>query len=222
MPGIELSAQGKTEVHILGFYPDPESVPFQQTLVRIRDFRRQRMVRTAELCAENGMPITLEEAGTYSDGGMLCRAHFARAMVAHGWAASVKDAFDRWLGVGRPCHTGMRLFTPDEAVRMLRQAGAVVCAAHLNQLRLSNEETFAFLKSLLPAGLDGVEGWYTEYSAEQTHIYQGMARELGLICSGGSDFHGAMKPHIRIGQGTGALRVPYQALEEVRSRRASR
>lgn len=219
VPGIELSAQDKTEVHVLGFYPDVESKPFQEALARIRDCRHQRMVRTSELCIQNGMDISMEEAESFANGGLLCRAHFARAMVAHGWADSVKDAFDKWLGNGKPCHFDMQVFTPDEAVRLLKDAGAVVCIAHLNQLRLPDDETFAFLKGLLPFGLDGVEGWYTEYTEEQTRVYQGMAAELGLICSGGSDFHGSMKPHIQIGRGTGNLRIPYQALENVKSRR---
>lgn len=222
VPGIELSAQGKTEVHVLGFYPDVESRPFQDALARIRDCRHQRMVRTSELCRENGMDISMEEAESFANGGLLCRAHFARAMVARGWADSVKDAFDRWLGNGKPCHFDMQVFSPDEAVRLLKDANAVVCIAHLNQLHLPDEEVYAFLKSLLPCGLDGIEGWYTEYSTEQTHTYQEMARELGLICSGGSDFHGTMKPHISIGRGTGALRIPYQALENVKSRRKAR
>lgn len=219
VPGIELSSQGVSETHILGFYPDMTSAPFLETLQRIRDCRRKRMEITADLCARNGIPITFEEVQAYAGEEFVCRAHFARLMVDRGYAESYPDAFDRFLGPGKCCHFVMEELKPEDAVRLLKAAGAVVCCAHLNQLKLPDDQVFALLQSLKQAGLDGIEGLYTEYTPAQQESYQHMAAQLGLLLSGGSDFHGSMKPHIAIGRGTGDLRVPYSFLQAIKDRK---
>ena len=88
--------------------------------------------------------------------------------------------------------------------------------AHLHLIRLSDEELRAFLTRLKAAGLDGIEGYYTEYTPEMQEKFQALARELDLQISGGTDFHAAMKPHIAIGRGTGELRIPYSVLENLK------
>lgn len=221
VPGIELSGHEGTEAHILGYYPDTENAAFAAKLAEVREVRARRMEVTAQLCAENGVPVTLEEAAKFAGAGMVCRVHFARAMAEKGYAASVKEAFDRWLGNGCPCHYDLHILTPADAVRLLKGAGAAVYLAHLNQLQMDDDALRAFLRSLVECGLDGVEGWYTEYTPETQTKYQGFAREFGLSLSGGSDYHGTVKPHIAIGRGTGSLEVPYSALETVK-RRAGR
>ena len=97
----------------------------------------------------------------------------------------------------------------------------------INKLRADHvidfaaEELKEYLKSLIPYGLDGIEGYYTDYTPEMQERYQAMAKELGLVISGGTDYHGANKPHIAIGKGRGNLEIPYTVLEGLRERLAN-
>ncbi len=222
VPGIELSAQWDGNCHILGYYLDTSSPQLAEELCKVRQTRRQRMEQTSAQLGRAGAPVSLEEAGSFAEGAMLCRAHFAKAMVRKGYVGSVREAFARYLSPGRPGYSNIERISPAEAVRLIRQAGGCAFAAHLYQLGLEDEALFAFLKRLKEAGLDGVEGYYTEYTPDMQRRYQDMAERLDLSLSGGSDFHGAMKPDISLGVGHGSLRVPYQVLERLKALRVSR
>ena len=180
------------------------------------------MEQTSELLGRAGVPVSLEEARAFAEGAMLCRAHFAKAMVQKGYVGSVREAFARFLSPGRPGYSSIERISPAEAVQLIRQAGGCAFAAHLYQLGLEDEALFAFLKTLKEAGLDGVEGYYTEYTPDMQRRYQRMAARLDLRLSGGSDFHGAMKPTIALGTGHGDLRVPYRVLEQLKALHAAR
>lgn len=222
VPGVELSAQWEGECHILGYYPDTASPRLAAALRRVRQTRRQRMEQTSELLGRAGVPVSLEEARAFAEGAMLCRAHFAKAMVQKGYVGSVREAFARYLSPGRPGYSSIERISPAEAVQLIRQAGGCAFAAHLYQLGLEDEALFAFLKTLKEAGLNGVEGYYTEYTPDMQRRYQRMAARLDLRLSGGSDFHGAMKPTIALGTGHGDLRVPYRVLEQLKALHAAR
>ena len=101
---------------------------------------------------------------------------------------------------------------------LIKEAGGLAFAAHLHHNKMEDDELVPFLKRLKEVGLDGVEGYYTEYTPEMQEKYQRMARELSLAVSGGTDFHGAMKPHIQIGTGMGNLRIPYSVLEQIKNK----
>ena len=89
-------------------------------------------------------------------------------------------------------------------------------AAHLHLMKRDDDDLFEFIKSLKSAGLDGIEGFYTEYTPKMQEKYQKLAKRLDLKISGGTDFHGLMKPHIEIGTGLGNLKIPYSVLENMR------
>ena len=133
-----------------------------------------------------------------------------------GLVPSVKEAFDKYLANGRPAYCGHQAITAEEAIDLIHKAGGIAFVAHLHLIRLSDEELRAFLTRLKAAGLDGIEGYYTEYTPEMQEKFQALARELDLQISGGTDFHAAMKPHIAIGRGTGELRIPYSVLENLK------
>ena len=107
---------------------------------------------------------------------------------------------------------------PKEAIALIHEAGGVAFFAHPYQTKLSDEGIFELMKELKAAGLDGIEGYYSEYTPEMGEKFRKMAEELGLMLSGGSDFHAAMKPHIEIGSGIrGNLAVEYSLLEKIKS-----
>lgn len=214
--GVELSAVSSTETHILGYYIDADEKNFKNKMAELLAMRKKRNEDTAKKLRENGFDISVEDAKRFCKGSVLGRAHFARAMVEKGMTGSVKEAFDKYLGSGKPCYSGQQLLTPAECVRLINGAGGEAFCAHLHLMRKSDEELFSFLKELKKEGLAGIEGYYTEYTEQMHEKYMAMARELSLIVSGGTDFHGKMKPHISIGKGFGNLRVPYSVLEGIK------
>jgi len=223
VPGIELSAQSDTELHIVGLYIDIENAALRQALEYILTERRQRNLAYVAKLAELGIPVTLEEARAEAGPGLLARAHFAKAMVTKGYVSSVKEAFDTWLGSGRPAYSSQKqAISAAEAIDIINKAGGVAVAAHLHLMRKEDSVLFDYLKELKSYGLSAVEGWYTEYTPEMETKYRRMAADLNLGLSGGTDFHGSMKPHIAIGRGTGNLDIPYSVLEGIRRIRDSK
>lgn len=217
IPAIEFSVVSDTETHILGYFIDPDSPAISEAMDKIFAARRYRAQVTLQKLNELGFPITEEEVKKVAGGALLCRAHYARVLQDKGLVPSVKEAFDKYLANGRPAYCGKQAITAEEAISLIHSAGGIAFVAHLHLIRLSDDELYAFLKRLKDAGLDGIEGYYTEYTKEMQEKYQSLARELGLILSGGTDFHAAMKPHIAIGRGTGELRIPYSVLENMKN-----
>lgn len=219
IPGIELSAKFKTETHVLGYFVDLENPHFLKKLEEIRRVREQRNLETAENLQKIGFDVTVEDAARLAPCGLIGRAHFARAMVEKGYVGSVKEAFDLYLANGKPGYSTLQLLTPRDAVELIKSAGGLAFLAHLHLTRLSGDELYKFVSDLKDAGLDGVEGYYTEYTPEMQAEYQSLAASLNLAISGGTDFHAAMKPHISIGKGLGNLEIPYSVLENMKALR---
>ena len=216
IPAIEFSVVSDTETHILGYFIDPASPVMDEAMVKIFEAREYRAKTTLAKLNELGFPITEEEVRQVAGGALLCRAHYARVLMDKGLVPSVKEAFDKYLANGRPAYCGKQAITAEEAIALIHAAGGIAFVAHLHLIRLSDDELRAFLTRLKAAGLDGIEGYYTEYTPEMQEKYQALARELSLEISGGTDFHAAMKPHIAIGRGTGELRIPYSVLENMK------
>lgn len=219
IPAVELSAQSDTELHILGYFIDIHNKKLQDTMAYALQVRDQRQEETCRKLNEQGFAITMEEARAEAHGNpVLCRAHFAQIMVRKGYAESVKDAFNRYLSVGCYAYSNRQALTAQEAVSLIREAGGIAVAAHLHLIKKPDDELREYLKELIPYGLDGVEGYYTDYTPDMETRYRTMAKELGLVISGGTDYHGANKPHIAIGKGRGQLEIPYSVLEGLRER----
>ena len=217
IPAIEFSVTSDTETHILGYFIDPDSPAMDDAMVKIFEARQYRARVTLEKLNELGFPISEEEVRAVAGGSLFCRAHYARVLMDKGLVPSVKEAFDKYLANGRPAYCGKQAITAEEAIELIHAAGGIAFVAHLHLIRLSDEDLYAFLQRLAAAGLDGIEGYYTEYTQEMQDKYQKMAASLGLQISGGTDFHAAMKPHIAIGRGTGDLRIPYSVLENMKN-----
>ena len=217
IPGIEFSVISDAETHIVGLFIDPTEPRFAKALEDIRQERTQRNQMTQERLFAIGLPVTAEEARKEAGTNLIGRAHFAKVMVKKGFAASIKDAFDRYLAAGKPAYCRVRSLTAEEGIRLIKDAGGVAVAAHLHHIKKEGDELEDYLRELKSYGLDGIEGIYSEYTPQMTRDYQALAKKLDLFLSGGSDFHGSMKPHIAIGKGMGDLAVPYSFLEELKA-----
>ncbi len=216
VPGIEFSVQSNTETHILGYYINPEAEAISHTLPEILRVRNERTEDTARKLCELGFNITCEEARAKAGSDLVGRAHFAKVMVEKGYVSSVKEAFENYLGSGKPAFSSKQYLTAEDAVRVIKESGGVSFIAHLHLIRLNDSDLFDFLKRMKEAGLSGIEGYYTEYEKEMHEKYMAMAKELSLAVSGGTDFHGKTKPHIKIGKGYGELQIPYSVLDEIK------
>ncbi len=219
IPAVELSAQVDTELHILGYFIDLENKRLQEAMAYSLVVRDQRQEETCRKLNEMGFQITMDELREEAHGNpVLCRAHFAQIMVRKGYAESVQDCFKKYLSVGCYAYSNKQALLPHEAVSLIHEAGGIAVAAHLHLIKMEDEPLKKFLADLIPHGLDGVEGYYTDYTPDMEVRYRAMAKELGLTLSGGTDYHGANKPHIAIGRGRGNLEIPYSVLEGLKAR----
>ena len=213
--GIEISAKSETETHILGYFIDINNQNLQKELAELKKVRMMRNREVEKNLRKMGFDVTYDEAAALSD-GIVGRAHFARVMMEKGYVKSVKEAFDKYLSSGRGGYSNTQKVSPKEAVELIKNAGGKAFAAHLHLMKRDDDDLFEFIKSLKSAGLDGIEGYYTEYTPKMQKKYQNLAKRLDLKISGGTDFHGLMKPHIEIGTGLGNLKIPYSVLENMR------
>ena len=218
IPAIEFSVISKTETHILGYFIDIDSPLLSDALKSIIDTRRERNEITCRKLNELGFDVTVEEALAIAPNGFIGRAHFARLLMDKGYTSSVKEGFDLYLVNGKYAYCGKQSMTDEEAVRLIKNCGGLAFVAHLHLTKLGDAELLEFLTRLKAAGLDGIEGYYTEYTPEMQEKYQAMASRLGLMLSGGTDFHAAMKPHISIGKGLGNLKIPYSLVEKMKEK----
>lgn len=222
IPAVELSAISDTETHILSYFIDINNRELQKALEYAKQVRYEREVETCRKLNELGFDITMEEVEAEAETDILCRAHFAKVMVKKGYAPSVKEAFEQYLNVGKSAYSKKQALTDIQAVELINNAGGIAFLAHLHLTKKPLPELKEFLIKLKNAGLAGVEGYYTDYTPQMERDYQSLAEESGLILSGGTDFHGAFKPHIAIGRGYGNLEIPYVILEKMKEYRQSR
>lgn len=216
--GIELSTEyNGADVHILGFDIDYKSEEFQK---KIRRFRNQRDVRNEEMLEklrgagfEKMTPEALNEA--YPD-SVITRAHMARFMLENGYIKDRQEAFDKYIGDNCPYYVPRKKITPQDAIVFIIESGGIPVLAHPLLYGMSRDELKDAVLSFKEAGLVGIEAIYSLNSEADWRDMRRLAKECGLLISGGSDFHGANKPDIEMGIGRGRLYVPYECLENLR------
>jgi len=212
--GTELSVLWRRQsMHLLVYFLDPEPGPLQDRMEELRQSRQQRNHQIATKLQELGLDITIEEVTMEAGGGVIGRPHFAAVMIGKGYVANVPEAFDRYLATGRPGYVGRKRLTAEEAIRLSRKSGAVPVIAHPHTLSLRAEEFATGFSDLVAAGLGGIEAYYGEYTPAMRSRIAAICSDLGIVATGGSDYHGRYKPHLDIGTGKGDLRVPDEALE---------
>jgi hypothetical protein len=195
VPGIEVTAveQGG-DVHVLGYFMDVDSAPLQSFLTGQRRLRAVRVRAIVERLGTLGLALDADAilAPSLADPSRAPgRPWIARALVAAGHAASPGEAFDRWIGRGRPAFVPRTGADPVEVVRRVHDAGGIASLAHPILVGPQGEaDKAAWIASLAEGGLDAIEAFHTEQDAAATARYLELAARLGLEVSGGSDFHG--------------------------------
>lgn len=213
IPGVEISSfNGKSELHILGYYLNWQDPALDRRLASLRASRHRRNPLVVERLRTLGLDVTYEEvrelAGTESVG----RPHIAQLLMKRNYVTSAKDAFDRYLAEGRPAYVARELPTPAEAIAWIREAGGIAVLAHPTWTKETGDGLRTLVTTLKDAGLGGIEVHYSTHTKPQTNQYLNLAKQLDLLVTGGSDFHGLTKPDIEVGIGRGGLKVPDKLL----------
>jgi len=186
VPGVELSAvEGDVETHILGLHLS-DTRELEAALRGLRDMRRNRAERIVQRLNELGVRIELTAVLEQAAGGAIGRPHVARAMIAEGWAIDFRDAFDRYLGNGRPAYVGKERLAVVDAIALIHRAGGLAVLAHPAQ-----GGTRERIEQFVAAGIDGVEVRHPSHSGEDIARLSALVDHFGLVPSGGSDWHGA-------------------------------
>ena len=222
LPGIEISTDYRgTDAHILGYFIDPTSSALRQLtewMVAERDSRNSAM---AANMAADGIDISPEQLRRAHPDAVIGRPHMAQRLMELGLVGSVKEAFALYLGSGKKYYLPRRRIPLPEAVEIIRAAGGIASAAHPLQYGFSESGTADYLRFARGAGCAALEAYYSEHSPAQRDALLAAAEELGMAVSGGSDYHGSVKPHIALGSGiNGSLNVPYSVLEGLKERRS--
>ncbi len=220
VPGIELSCRFLGRVlHVLGLFIDPGNPRFR---ARIEDMRERRVERNrcmVERLQELGVAITWEEVAALAPTDAISRTHFARALVRHGAAGSPQDAFRRYIGDDGPAFVPLKDLTPRDAAAWIREAGGVSVVAHPGRFSHRSFRWEAAMADLKAQGLQGLEAHYPDYGPAEHQYFLELARVLGMVPSGGSDYHGGHKPGQYLGVGTGSLHVPDEVLDRLKGLR---
>jgi predicted metal-dependent phosphoesterase TrpH len=204
VPGIELSAvEGDVETHILGLHLS-NTRDMEADLVALRTMRLTRAERIVARLNELGVRLELASVLEQSAGGAVGRPHVARAMIAEGWAVDFRDAFDRYLGNGRPAYVAKDRLAIGDAIALIHRAGGIAVLAHP-----AHGGTRERIESFARAGMDGVEVRHPSQSSEDIARLLALVDHFGLVPSGGSDWHGAAEGSRVLGM----MHVPLEWLD---------
>jgi predicted metal-dependent phosphoesterase TrpH len=220
IPAVEINtdlAGTREEVHVLGYFIDYLQPELQASLRYLREARARRGERMVEKLRQQGINITWERVRQLAQGS-VGRPHVARALIEAGYATDVSDAFDKWIGPGRPGYIPRYKLAPDDAVRLVRSAYGVPALAHpAGILRGVQTAEAKVIAPLVTAGMQGLECYYGDYDDQTVSQLLDLAGKYRLIPTGGSDYHGPnMHP-----TPLGGRFVPGSSLEQLRTQAAA-
>lgn len=222
IPGVELSVVHEEHVlHILGYYVDPLQKDMAAALSILQKARDRRNEKIIVKLQNLGIDATLEELQTISGVGQTGRPHIARLLMNHGAVRSMNEAFDKYLAKGCRAYVGRFAYSAKEAIAFIREAGGLAVLAHPIQV----DKTLCALNALLPVlkayGLEGIETYYPSQKKKMQKRIRKFAEKSGLFLTGGSDYHGDIRPGTRLAGGHNVY-VPPELLEKLKERLAQK
>jgi len=207
VPGIELSTLNQgTELHLLGYLVDARDETLRGQLAGFRTQRLGRIEAMVERLVAMGAEVSTADVLAQAGPGVVGRPHLAAALVRGGWAESIEDAFRRFIGRGGSAFIPRPAPSTEDAIALVRRSGGVAVLAHPG-----SSVSDATVERMADAGLGGVEVWHPHHAAPAVRRYRALASRLGLIETGGSDFHGPGRS-----AELGTSRVPARALQDLR------
>ncbi len=207
IPSVELSSEfGPAEVHVLGYFIDWRDKKFKAELHKFQEARKVRAKKMVEKLQRLGVAIPYDEVVAAAGEGVIGRPHVAQVMVKHGYVKSRDEAFERYIGDGRPAHVPKYRLSPKEAIQMIHRIGGIAVIAHPVFSHINN-----LLYDLVKFGLDGIEVYHSEHDSAAVEHYRGLANDMHLLMAGGTDSHGRDTP-------LGSIEVPYKLLEKMKAK----
>lgn len=208
IPGVELAAEtGDYEIHILGYFIDWRAGWFGRKLEQICDVRRRRALAIIEKLRAFDISLDSDEVMREAAVGSVGRLHIARIMERRGFVHSIQEAFNKYIGNGRPCYVKKFRLTPAEAINMIYRLKGLAVLAH--PYTIGNDE---LIPGFVQLGLRGIEVYYPEHNRSATGHYRDLAEKYGLLITGGSDCHGLGKDRVLMGE----VKIPYDLVEALK------
>lgn len=218
VPGIELSAEcAKGTMHILGYFFDHTNETLLEKINTVREGREERNQEILKRLNKLGYRVMWTDIVAEAGADVVGRPHFAEALVKRGLVKSRKSAFELLLAKGRPGYVERYRYTGRECVELIRNAGGIPVLAHPATIYLPDDQLRGLIMGMAENGLGGIEVYYAEHHPENITKFKKWAEELNLICTGGTDYHGNNTPDLKLGTGFGQLRVPDEALEQLKA-----
>jgi predicted metal-dependent phosphoesterase TrpH len=220
IPGIEISADHQPgSMHILGLFIDHHHIGLDAQIQILKQARADRNPQIIAKLQKYGLAVTMAEVLAVAGDGQVGRPHIAQVLVNKGYVASFQEAFDRYLGNHAPAYVNKFRFSAQKAIAMITAAGGVAALAHPFTLEYTS---FGHLKTILRQlrdwGLTAIEVFYPEHSLDRQENYKKLALELGLLMTGGSDYHGIIKPEVKLGLVGPNQHVGYELVEKLKGK----
>ncbi len=211
VPGLELSAtMGEKDLHILAYFVDHRNQTLLDYLAFFRRERYKRAERIVEKLNKINVPLELEAVLEQAGVGSIGRPHIANAMVEQGFIESYHEAFSKYIGVGGPAYEKKYQVSPEEAFKLIAQAGGLSFLAHPGKYTTEFE-----LSELMKLGMDGIEVVHPSHDPNRQAFYRSLVEQYFLLESGGSDFHGGKKNDE---SAFGSFWVPLSVVDAMRKR----
>ena len=221
LTGVEISASSPPSIshagsfQILGYSIRLDDPQLNKTLDLLQKARKNRNPKIVKRLNDMGFEFSLEDVASEIGDGQLGRPHIARYMLKRGFVKSIDEAFRKYIAQGRPAYVDKYRVDCERAIEIILDAGGIPVLAHPILLNFDKNETndlFALLKDM---GLKGIEVYYPENPPDMTAFYSKLVERYGLLKTGGTDFHGSLKPDIQMGSGRGDFSVPYEIYEKL-------
>ncbi len=218
IPGIELSCNyGSREIHILGFYMDYTNPGLLAELNALKDARFNRNVEMCKLFQRDGIDMTIEKLQEGNPDTVITRAHFARVLIEDGIVKNKDQAFKKYLGEKCRYYLPKPEVTCERALSIINQYGKCAVLAHPLLYKLGYNQIEELLDYLKPLGLKGLEAYHSSNNSYESGKLRAIADRHDLFVSGGTDFHGVIKPDISLGTGRGGMRITTGILDNIKA-----
>ena len=218
LPGVEINCEyEQTTMDLLGYFlagmPTDE---LQQELAELREYRDKRNDLMLERLSQLGLPLDADDLAAAGENGAVGRPHIGEAMMRRGYVSSISEAFELYLRRGAPAWVDRRRLALGHALRLLRGSGALPVLAHPGIIRTDAAGLDRIVRHAARGGLAGIECYYPLHDEETVRRCLGLAGKYALVPTGGSDYHGTVKPDITLGRASGGLPVPDHVLTDLR------
>jgi hypothetical protein len=225
VPGVELASMlFNKDIHIVGLFIDPRNTALLSALEQMRLWREERNAEMVEKIRSKGYEITMDEVLAEAGGESIGRPHMASVLLKKGYFENMQGVFNRLIGRNGSCYVLRKYFPVDACIRLIHEAGGLAIWAH--PLHVAHGARAALRKigsRLVDYGLDGLECYYSMFAEQQQTDALEFARARSLLVSGGSDYHGASHPQVKLGSGIdGNLAIPYEIFERLLAAKQTR